>query len=69
MQSHADRSNKADTAAEAVHWTVETDDYDAGMAEVRTTVPEGWGAAWGTGQALTAARTTCSVRVDGMVAY
>jgi hypothetical protein len=42
VQIHAGRRPKDDTTAEAVHWTVETDDYDAGMAEVRAAVPEGW---------------------------
>lgn len=42
MQIHAARRPKDDTTAEAIHWTVETDDYDAGMAEVRTAVPDGW---------------------------
>ncbi|MCR1785284.1 hypothetical protein KVF89_22280 [Nocardioides carbamazepini] len=27
---------------EIVEWPVETDDYEAGMVEVRAAVPEGW---------------------------
>lgn len=42
MQIHAARRLKDDTTAEAVHWTVEADDYEAGMERVRAEVPEGW---------------------------
>lgn len=42
MPIHAARRVKDDTTAEAVHWTVETDDHEAGMAEVRAAVPESW---------------------------
>lgn len=38
---HAAHRPKDDTTAEAVHWTVETDDYDAGMEQIKAAVPEG----------------------------
>lgn len=31
-----------DTTAEAHHWTVEADDYDTAMTEIRAAVPEGF---------------------------
>lgn len=50
MQIHASRRKTGDLDAEPFRWTVENDDYDAGMAEVRAAVPEG--------------ETLLSVRVD-----
>lgn len=42
VQIHAASRPADDTTAEAHRWTVETDDYEAGMAEVRMAIPEGW---------------------------
>lgn len=41
VQIHAARRKTGDTNAEATHWTVENDNYDAGIAEVHAAVPEG----------------------------
>ena len=46
MLIHAARRPKDDTAAEAVHWTVEAGDYEAGKAEVDAAVPDGWVLLW-----------------------
>lgn len=42
MLIHAASRPHNDTHADAHHWTVETDDYDAGMTEIHMAVPEGW---------------------------
>ncbi len=42
MKIHAASRPADDTTAEAHRWTVETDDYEAGLAEVRMAVPDGW---------------------------
>ena len=42
MLIYASRRIKDDTTAEAIHWTVETDDYNAGMEQIRSEIPEGW---------------------------
>lgn len=42
MQIHASSRPAGDTRAESHEWTVETDDYDQGMTEVRAAVPDGW---------------------------
>lgn len=38
---HAAHRPQGDTTADAVHWTIETDDYDQGMEQVKAAVPEG----------------------------
>lgn len=42
VQIHAKSRPAGDTRAEPHEWTVETDDYDQGMTEVRGAVPDGW---------------------------
>lgn len=41
MLIHAAHRPKDDTTADAVHWTVEADDYNQGMTDVKAAVPEG----------------------------
>ncbi|WP_418060823.1 hypothetical protein [Pimelobacter simplex] len=41
MLIHAAHRPQGDTTAEAVRWTIETDDYEAGMAQVKAAVPQG----------------------------
>lgn len=42
MQIHATSRPADDTTATPHEWTIETDDYDQGMTEVRAAVPDGW---------------------------
>ena len=39
---HAASRPANDTTAEAHHWTVEADDYDTALDEVRAAVPDGF---------------------------
>lgn len=41
MKIRAASRPKNDTTAEAHRWTIEADDYDTGLAEVKAAVPEG----------------------------
>lgn len=42
MKIHATSRPGNDVSAEPHLWTVETDDYEQGLAEVVASVPEGW---------------------------
>ena len=42
MKIHAASRPAIDTGAEAHRWTVEADDYDTAMAEIRAAVPDGF---------------------------
>lgn len=42
MIIHAASRPANDTSAEPHRWTVEGDDYDALLAEVKAAVPDGW---------------------------
>ncbi|WP_183407729.1 hypothetical protein [Nocardioides marmoriginsengisoli] len=42
MILHAASRPTDDTTADAHHWTLEGDDYDALLAEAKASVPQGW---------------------------